>query len=161
MDFQKGYLVIQRALGRSHGSGCRRRTPLGRTTSRRTSIFKKVWSFLRLRYSELKSLALAIRVEYLKSRARANRWSEEVELLEEEKRRTLEFFGWKRRWWTSHSTSSIGGIGADYIEGFAAFAHSQARVYEELEETCRDRWSRPLKTRKGKNPVLDVLEDDD
>lgn len=104
---------------------------------------------------------IAVRIEFLKSRARANRWSEEVELLEEEKRRTLEFFGWKRRWWGSHLKSSIGGAGLDYAEGFSAYAHSQARVYEELEDACRDRWSRPLKTRKGKEPLLDELDEDD
>ncbi|KAJ6459377.1 hypothetical protein C8R47DRAFT_1081340 [Mycena vitilis] len=40
-----------------------------------------------------------IRVEWAKARARADRWQEELILLEEEMRRVLEFCSWKARWW--------------------------------------------------------------
>jgi hypothetical protein len=42
-----------------------------------------------------------VRVEWCKARARAMHWSEEVELLQEEMRRVLQFFGWQATWWDS------------------------------------------------------------
>jgi hypothetical protein len=42
---------------------------------------------------------LGVRVEWLKLRARAARWREEILLLEEEMRRAIEFCDWKQRWW--------------------------------------------------------------
>ncbi|KAJ7885141.1 hypothetical protein B0H14DRAFT_2564086 [Mycena olivaceomarginata] len=44
-----------------------------------------------------------IRIEWTKARARADRWREELILLEEEMRRVLEFCGWKARWWDERS----------------------------------------------------------
>ncbi|KAF8223543.1 hypothetical protein L208DRAFT_1078317, partial [Tricholoma matsutake] len=38
-------------------------------------------------------------VEWVKAQVRAERWWEEVILLEEEMRRVLEFCQWKARWW--------------------------------------------------------------
>ncbi|KAF7375072.1 CxC2 domain-containing protein [Mycena sanguinolenta] len=40
-----------------------------------------------------------IRVEWVKARARADRWHEELILLEEEMCRVLDFCKWKERWW--------------------------------------------------------------
>ncbi|KAG2028626.1 hypothetical protein BDR03DRAFT_818726, partial [Suillus americanus] len=40
-----------------------------------------------------------VRVEWCKSRARALRWAEEVDLLQEEMRRVLQFFNWQANWW--------------------------------------------------------------
>ncbi|KAF6754795.1 hypothetical protein DFP72DRAFT_812516, partial [Ephemerocybe angulata] len=83
----------------------------------------------------------ALRIEFLKTRARAMRWREEVELLEEEKRRTKEFFRWKAGWWRSRPTSAIGGEeDKAYREGFSAFAHDQAKVYDDLWNRCDERW---------------------
>ena len=40
-----------------------------------------------------------MQVEWSKSKARAERWREEVILLSEEMRRVLVYFEWKARWW--------------------------------------------------------------
>ncbi|KAJ7099018.1 hypothetical protein C8R44DRAFT_593419, partial [Mycena epipterygia] len=40
-----------------------------------------------------------LRVEWAKTRARAHRWTEEVDLLEEEMRRILVFLEWRAGWW--------------------------------------------------------------
>ncbi|KAF7367949.1 hypothetical protein MSAN_00860000 [Mycena sanguinolenta] len=45
------------------------------------------------------SLHPDIRVEWMKAHARADRWREELILVEEEMRRVLEFCAWKARWW--------------------------------------------------------------
>lgn len=68
------------------------------------------------------------------------RWEEEVELLEEEMRRTLQFFRHKADWWYSRQTSSIGGATEDYLEGFRAYALSQCSVYQTLRRLCEQRW---------------------
>lgn len=87
-------------------------------------------------------LTIVLRLEFLKCRARAMRWTEEVELLNEEMRRTLEFFSWKWRWWMCRTRSCIGGSsGRGYEEGFTAYAMSQAAVYRELYDGCRTLWS--------------------
>ncbi|KAF6758787.1 hypothetical protein DFP72DRAFT_807241 [Ephemerocybe angulata] len=82
----------------------------------------------------------ALRIEFLKSRARAHRWAEEVLLLEEEMRRTLQFFKYKAEWWSSRQKSTIGGTTSDYEEGFSAYALSQQTVYETLRLECEKRW---------------------
>lgn len=43
-------------------------------------------------------LSEAFRIEWCKSRARASRWAEEVELLQEEMRRVAEFLSWHAAW---------------------------------------------------------------
>ncbi|KAJ7727865.1 hypothetical protein B0H14DRAFT_3518738 [Mycena olivaceomarginata] len=45
------------------------------------------------------SLHEDIRIEWTKARARADRWREELILLDEEMRRVLEFCEWKALWW--------------------------------------------------------------
>ncbi|KAH7905178.1 hypothetical protein BJ138DRAFT_1231765, partial [Hygrophoropsis aurantiaca] len=73
----------------------------------------------------------AVRVEWCKARSRAMRWSEEVELLFEEKRRTLKFLDWQAKWWTAHAN-------VDWIEdpllkeGALAYAHRQASLRRKL-----------------------------
>ncbi|TEB19287.1 hypothetical protein FA13DRAFT_1802430 [Coprinellus micaceus] len=101
----------------------------------------------------------AVRIEFLKSRARAMRWREEVELLQEEMRRILAFFKFKAEWWFSRQTSTIGGGGLDYEEGFSAYALSQCSVYHTLYRECQEEWSKgqqrgwrkPPKGKKGLN----------
>ncbi|KAG2107820.1 hypothetical protein DEU56DRAFT_920537 [Suillus clintonianus] len=45
-----------------------------------------------------------VRLEWCKARARAHRWSEEVELLLEEMRRVLVFLRWQGSWWKERIT---------------------------------------------------------
>ena len=42
-----------------------------------------------------------MRAEWAKTKARADRWEEEVLLTTEEMRRTIEFLHWKAHWWTN------------------------------------------------------------
>jgi hypothetical protein len=83
----------------------------------------------------------ALRIEFLKARARAKRWEEEEVLLEEEMRRTLQFFKYKAEWWFSRQESTIGGSTYDYAEGFSAYALSQCSVYHTLFRECEQRWA--------------------
>ncbi|KIK34019.1 hypothetical protein CY34DRAFT_18005 [Suillus luteus UH-Slu-Lm8-n1] len=48
-----------------------------------------------------------IHVEWCKSRARAMCWEEEVELLQEEMQRVLQFFDWQANWWDEQQDQII------------------------------------------------------
>ncbi|KAF8838888.1 hypothetical protein BDN67DRAFT_982178 [Paxillus ammoniavirescens] len=68
-----------------------------------------------------------------KARAQAACWTEEVELLKEEMRRTRKFFQWKANWWEQR-LELPGDYRADPIhaEGIAAYVKRQAAVQHKL-----------------------------
>ncbi|KAJ6558713.1 hypothetical protein B0H10DRAFT_2120544 [Mycena sp. CBHHK59/15] len=83
----------------------------------------------------------ALRVEWAKTRARAMRWREEVDLLEEEMRRVLQFFRWRSRWWlTQEGRRDEIENNTIMREGHAAYAHRQADQQEALCQRFRDMW---------------------
>lgn len=58
-----------------------------------------------------------VKVEWARSQARAERWREEVMLLQEEMRRVIAYFRWKARWWCEQGKGeqqvrSVAGIPA-------------------------------------------------
>jgi hypothetical protein len=64
-------------------------------------------------------------VEWLKCRARATRWKEEIELLEEEMRRAIQFCAWKANWWEEQAGRRT-LVSAHLAEGIAAYAAENA-----------------------------------
>ncbi|KAF8181396.1 hypothetical protein K438DRAFT_1601641, partial [Mycena galopus ATCC 62051] len=66
-----------------------------------------------------------IRIKWTKACARADRWHEEVILLEEEMRRVLEYCAWKVKWWEDRRNSRT-GVSAELAEGLQAYATEQA-----------------------------------
>ncbi|KAJ7185969.1 hypothetical protein C8R46DRAFT_880838 [Mycena filopes] len=66
-----------------------------------------------------------IRIEWTKARARADRWREEVILLEEEMRRVLQFCKWKAKWWDDRKDSRPDASSV-LAEGVRAYALEQA-----------------------------------
>ncbi|KAL0566303.1 hypothetical protein V5O48_015717 [Marasmius crinis-equi] len=80
---------------------------------------------------------------WARSRARAARCEEEVELLQEEMRRTLRFLTWKGKWWREHAAERHEAQGA-LREGLRAYALSQEHIQMRLEEHFRKLWSKPL-----------------
>ncbi|KAH9957066.1 hypothetical protein BGW80DRAFT_1139194, partial [Lactifluus volemus] len=68
-----------------------------------------------------------LRVEWLRCRARAARWKEEIQLVEEEMRRTLSFCEWKASWWDErHQARAL--VPFHVAEGVAAYAAEQAEA---------------------------------
>ncbi|KAH9977013.1 hypothetical protein BGW80DRAFT_1249823 [Lactifluus volemus] len=67
-----------------------------------------------------------LRVEWAKSRARAERWAEEVRLTAEEMQRVLWYFDWKSHWWAA--------------QGLVAYARKQARVQQQMAEDFAKHW---------------------
>ncbi|KAG1743906.1 hypothetical protein EDB19DRAFT_2024011 [Suillus lakei] len=74
----------------------------------------------------LGDIALGLRIEWCKARARAARWSEEVLLLIEEMRRVIEFFWWQSHWWKERGAVVVVFCSAYYQEGALAYAERQA-----------------------------------
>ncbi|KAJ7790787.1 hypothetical protein B0H14DRAFT_2625671 [Mycena olivaceomarginata] len=81
----------------------------------------------------------AVRIEWAKTRARAMRWAEEVDLLEEEMRRIDQFLRWRSDWW-------LGRVGLRGLaegpqrEGETAYATRQAAIQATLAKEFRNEW---------------------
>jgi hypothetical protein len=80
-----------------------------------------------------------MRIEWSKSQARKKRWEEEVEMIQEEMRRTIVYYEWKELWWirwidqqTTHEHSIQHGI--------AAYAQKQAYYCKCLAESFATAW---------------------
>ncbi|KAI0712134.1 hypothetical protein C8Q76DRAFT_693826 [Earliella scabrosa] len=85
------------------------------------------------------SLQESLRVEWCKARARAARWSEEVELLQEEMRRTITYHEWAAAQWPARVDTKFVER-PDYREGANAYARRQAAVRTSLRDFCKRTW---------------------
>lgn len=66
------------------------------------------------------------------------RWSEEVQLLQEEMRRTKDFFAWHADWWENIGPTSERRV--DIVEGMRAYAHRQASIRRKMRDWCANAW---------------------
>lgn len=89
--------------------------------------------------SFLTRLFAALRVEWVKARARAFRWDEEVRLLLEEMRRVLVTLRAKAEWWEQRRYSYSGSDTA-LAEGIAAYASGQAQLQRNLANRFENMW---------------------
>ncbi|KAK7008357.1 hypothetical protein R3P38DRAFT_2551264, partial [Favolaschia claudopus] len=81
----------------------------------------------------------SLRVEWAKARARAHRWKEEVDLLEEEARRILVFLDWKAGWWRAlHDRDEV--VDREVKEGPQAYAERQACIQVTMKERFEADW---------------------
>lgn len=99
---------------------------------------------------------LALRVEWAKAKARADRWEEEVVLLDEEMRRSLEFCKWKASWWVDQLDHRAVTLpeGDPIREGLEAYAHQQAA----LEIQTKDAWELEWRAiRDRAQPIIQVV----
>ncbi|KAF7341809.1 CxC2 domain-containing protein [Mycena sanguinolenta] len=81
----------------------------------------------------------SLRIEWGKAWARAHRWTEEVDLLEEEMRRILVFMGWRAGWWRGLAESrAVDGLGMK--EGFIAYAERQAAIQDSMKARFTHDW---------------------
>jgi hypothetical protein len=100
----------------------------------------------------------------LKCRARAERWKEEIQLVEEEMRRSLEFGRWLGSWWMQRASIRT-GITSQLQEGLIAYAGEKADMehrriisWEMTWATIRERAQLVLKShlkdREGDGGIL-------
>ena len=75
----------------------------------------------------------------MKSKARADRWNEEVQLVKEEMRRVLVFLEWKADWWTKEGGRVL-NVRPDIADGIRAYAAKQAHINRALARSFKMRW---------------------
>jgi hypothetical protein len=110
-------------------------------------------------YNLILTVATDIRVEWTKARARADRWREELVLLDEEMRRVIVFCNWKAGWWDERRASRT-GVSNELAEGLWAYAAEQAARERTWEEKWSTKW-RAVRARAAaalSDQVLDVTE---
>lgn len=83
---------------------------------------------------------IGVRLEWCKARARAHRWSEEVELLLEEMRRVIVFLKWQADWWKERETLQMVDS-APTQEGLTAYACRQSELRGSLIASFQNLWS--------------------
>ncbi|KAG6835107.1 hypothetical protein H0H93_004796 [Arthromyces matolae] len=108
------------------------------------------WIWLGVTASEMNadldgSLHDGIRLEWLKSRARAQRWREEVLLLDEEMRRVLCYTEWRAAWWNERLSMRL-ETSSSLMEGISAFAAEQSHLEKLRYETLHTMWD-PIRKR--------------
>jgi hypothetical protein len=82
----------------------------------------------------------SIRHEWMTCRARADRWREESDLLQEEMRRVVVFLEWKSSSWGEKAGSRLGSVTADIQHGIDAYARKQASTYHWLAVSLANQW---------------------
>ncbi|KAJ7196053.1 hypothetical protein GGX14DRAFT_403533 [Mycena pura] len=96
----------------------------------------------------------ALRIEWARTRAKAHRWSEEVDLLEEEMRRIRAFLTWHSKWWMERATQSVWQADEVTREGKPMrFARRNSRPTFAPASAPSGRSSRRLSGRVGKKPL--------
>ena len=81
-----------------------------------------------------------LRVEWTTSFARLERWSEEVELLQEEMRRVVAFLEWKSGDWLAKVDARGGEPASDIQSGLRAYAKKQAAIFHNLAISFTKLW---------------------
>ncbi|KAJ7731090.1 hypothetical protein B0H14DRAFT_3097890 [Mycena olivaceomarginata] len=99
-----------------------------------------IWYSGGIRDSDVKADGSLHEVEWAKARARAERWREELILLEEEMRRVLEFCAWKAHWWDDRAEARS-DVTPELAEGLRAYALAQAARERAWELDWRNKWA--------------------
>ncbi len=81
----------------------------------------------------------SVRVEWVKFRARVQRWMEERRLLPEEMRRILAWLIYEENRWLSR-IGQRDDVDDALQEGLTAYAHKQANIRRNMRGTCRQIW---------------------
>ncbi|KAG2739550.1 hypothetical protein P692DRAFT_201664013, partial [Suillus brevipes Sb2] len=68
------------------------------------------------------------------------RWAEEVELLDEEMRRVLQFLRWHAAWWHEKGRESTLNAAAAEHEGLVAYAYRQAQLRHNITDRFEKMW---------------------
>lgn len=83
---------------------------------------------------------LALGAEWAKAKARADRWEEDVILLDEEMRRVLQFCTWKVSWWKEQA-SLRKDLPEPLAEGLSAYSAEQADMEQMIHTAWTEKWA--------------------
>ncbi|KAJ7788896.1 hypothetical protein B0H14DRAFT_2627793 [Mycena olivaceomarginata] len=82
----------------------------------------------------------ALRIEWVKARAKAMRYAEETDLLEEEMYRMLQFFQWRADWWRAQVGSRAARQDKVLWEGHGFYVLKQAACQDGTRAGFEDQW---------------------
>ncbi|KIK47784.1 hypothetical protein CY34DRAFT_73368, partial [Suillus luteus UH-Slu-Lm8-n1] len=133
-----GYMGWEHKLQPLRKSDLRPMGDLGGRTQG-TAIMPWIWRTHGISVDDSDGLQDSLRIEWCKTRARHNRWFEEIQLLLEEMRRVLEFLAWQAKLWDEWTTLRVAEWSAD-VEGLAAYAKRQAAIRQSLAARFRALW---------------------
>ena len=85
-----------------------------------------------------------MRVEWAQCTARADRWEEEVTLLQEEMRRVVHFLKWRSNDWLAKVDSRGDTIAPEVRSGLSAYAKKQGAIFHNLAVRFCQRWHSTL-----------------
>ncbi|KAJ6452905.1 hypothetical protein DFH09DRAFT_1351463 [Mycena vulgaris] len=128
--------------GRKAKTGRKRRRPSKKARiAKAPAVLSWIWIVQAQQPEPGSSQAMneAVRIEWAKARARAMRWTEEVDLLEEEMRRILQFLEWRSTWWMAQ-INQRGLEEGPQLEGETAYATRQAKLQAALRDRFADLW---------------------
>ncbi|KAJ7813492.1 hypothetical protein B0H13DRAFT_1925396 [Mycena leptocephala] len=99
------------------------------------------WIWLAQLSEEETGMTEALQIEWARTRARAWRWTEEVDLLEEEMRWVLAFLEWRAGWWM-RLVNQRPEVVEDVVlqEGFTAYARRQSQLQLALHARFQENW---------------------
>ena len=87
-----------------------------------------------------------MRVEWAQCAARADRWEEEVTLLQEEMRRVVEFLEWRSSDWFAKAGLRMDTTTPVVCAGLSAYGNKQGSIYHNLAVRFSQRWLPVLKS---------------
>lgn len=84
-----------------------------------------------------------VKVEWAKSRARASRYLEEINIVREEMKRTIRFLRWKSAQWRQRGVAkqNHGPLDEEYSNGLLAYAARQAAICEGQATQFLKKWA--------------------
>ncbi|VDC00058.1 unnamed protein product [Peniophora sp. CBMAI 1063] len=85
-----------------------------------------------------------MRVEFLRCRARAMRWVEEIYHLCYEMVRTPEFTMNKAEWWARKATLEMPGVDGFVRDGMRAYARKQSTMFMRQSDSLKEKFAEPL-----------------
>ncbi|EIM90992.1 uncharacterized protein STEHIDRAFT_44851, partial [Stereum hirsutum FP-91666 SS1] len=81
----------------------------------------------------------ALRIEWAKAKARASRWTEEVQLVFEEMRRTIEYCRWRKGWW-ERQAGARKEVAPELADGLSVYALEHADLEDRMARNLTERW---------------------
>ena len=88
----------------------------------------------------LDTFVSGMRIEWAKSHARTQRWSEEMVLVIEEMRWVIQYLDWKALWWHSQGTVRSSTARPDILSGLIAYTECQADLMVNLAKSFASLW---------------------
>ncbi|KAJ7578945.1 hypothetical protein C8J56DRAFT_796995, partial [Mycena floridula] len=112
--------------------------PADRVTGEKDVSLSWIWKMPGIADTDDAVIHDELRLQWLRARARANRWSEELLLLIEEMRRAVVTLSWQADWWKDQQNRR--SVDASLSEGLDAYAKRQAQLKEDLSQHFQYLW---------------------